>query len=216
MKLEMLTFAVAAMLVTPFAGLCQLNQGLIAWYPFNGNAIDASGNGLNGTLWNSPSFVAGPSPGTQAIYLVGQGEFGTSGQYVGIPSIDLSPFSGFTVSLWANIQGITGYADPGEGLISLGVQYFGMGQVVTIAYYPDDGQLTFIAGDARIDPVRLLYEPMASILVSFCKWSYDNLPRRTSLRYCRRYNGSFRWECWHGHSLVGRRRSLHALHRESI
>lgn len=212
----MLTFAVAAMLVTPFAGLCQLNQGLIAWYPFNGNAIDASGNGLNGTLWNSPSFVAGPSPGTQAIYLVGQGEFGTSGQYVGIPSIDLSPFSGFTVSLWANIQGITGYADPGEGLISLGVQYFGMGQVVTIAYYPDDGQLTFIAGDARIDPYASYMNQWHRFSLVFANGLMTTYLDGQVLGTRRRYNGSFRWECWHGHSLVGRRRSLHALHRESI
>src|SRR5215831_14686616 len=34
-----------------------LNQGLIAYYPFNGNANDASGNGNNGILQNGVSFV---------------------------------------------------------------------------------------------------------------------------------------------------------------
>jgi hypothetical protein len=29
---------------------CSINDGLVAWYPFNGNANDASGNGNNGTV----------------------------------------------------------------------------------------------------------------------------------------------------------------------
>jgi hypothetical protein len=33
------------------------STGLVAYYPFNGNANDESGNGNNGTLINSPSFV---------------------------------------------------------------------------------------------------------------------------------------------------------------
>lgn len=34
-----------------------LNLGLVAYYPFNGNANDESGNGRHGTLMNSPSFA---------------------------------------------------------------------------------------------------------------------------------------------------------------
>jgi len=30
--------------------LADLNEGLVAYYPFNGNADDASGNGNNGTI----------------------------------------------------------------------------------------------------------------------------------------------------------------------
>ena len=39
--------------------LCQVNltQGLVAYYPFNGNANDVSGNGNHGTLYNGVSFV---------------------------------------------------------------------------------------------------------------------------------------------------------------
>ena len=94
-------------------------SGLVAWYPFNGNANDASGNGLNGTMYNSPTFVSGPVSGSQAIHLVGQGEYGASGQYVTIPSIELSGYNSFTISLLANIQGETS-SDAGEYVIGLG------------------------------------------------------------------------------------------------
>jgi hypothetical protein len=33
-----------------------LNMGLVAYYPFNGNANDASGNNRNGTLVNGATF----------------------------------------------------------------------------------------------------------------------------------------------------------------
>jgi hypothetical protein len=118
MKLKIFTFAVVAILITPLTGQCQLNRGLIAWYPFNGNANDASGNGRNGALGNSPSFVAGPVSGNEAVQLVGQDAFGTSGQYVAIPSIDFSSMRSFTISLWANIQGIS--APYEEALIAFG------------------------------------------------------------------------------------------------
>lgn len=35
-----------------------LSQGLLAYYPFNGNANDESGNGNNGTLFNGATIVA--------------------------------------------------------------------------------------------------------------------------------------------------------------
>src|ERR1044071_3034587 len=38
-------------------GQVNLNQGLVAYYPFNGNANDASGNGNNGVLQNGVTFV---------------------------------------------------------------------------------------------------------------------------------------------------------------
>jgi hypothetical protein len=36
-----------------------LSQGLVAYYPFDGDANDASGNNNNGTAVNSPTYVAG-------------------------------------------------------------------------------------------------------------------------------------------------------------
>ena len=34
------------------------NGGLVAYYPFSGNALDATGNGHNGTLVGSPTLTA--------------------------------------------------------------------------------------------------------------------------------------------------------------
>src|SRR5262245_47835685 len=39
-------------------GQVNLTQGLVAYYPFNGNANDASGNGNNGLLQNGVTFTA--------------------------------------------------------------------------------------------------------------------------------------------------------------
>jgi hypothetical protein len=130
------------------------NQGLVAFYPFNGNANDASGNGLNGTLWNSPTFVNGPFSNSEAIYLAGQGQFGTNGQYVTIPSIDLSSMSAFTISLWANIEGITSPGD-GEYVLGIGDDCPDNTHVVGIEYsFNGDGtyNVGFQAGNAGFGP----------------------------------------------------------------
>jgi hypothetical protein len=39
--------------------LTNVTPAFLAWYPFEGNAQDASGNGYNGTLSNGVTFVAG-------------------------------------------------------------------------------------------------------------------------------------------------------------
>ncbi len=61
----------------------------IAWYAFENNANDSSGNGFNGTLFNSPTFVAGHIG--QAINLNG------TNNYVQIPR---SIQDSFTIAFW--------------------------------------------------------------------------------------------------------------------
>ena len=71
-----------------------LNDGLVAYYPFNGNADDESGNGNHGTI-NNAVFVGGK---------LGLGlEFsGDLSSYVEVPHSDsLSPSTAITISLWA-------------------------------------------------------------------------------------------------------------------
>ena len=129
-----------------------LNQGLIAYYPFNGNANDASGNGRNGALYNSPAFIT--SPFGSAIHLIGQGRFGTGGQYVTIPSIDLSSMSAFTISLWANVEGITSPGD-GEYILEIGNDCPDNTHVVGIEYSFNSAgtyNLGFQAGNVGIGP----------------------------------------------------------------
>jgi Concanavalin A-like lectin/glucanases superfamily len=129
----------------------ETDSSLIAFYPFNGNADDASGHQADGTLQNSPSFVDGPFG--KGVQLVGQGQFGLGGQHVTIPPIDFSRMREFTVSLAANIEGNSSFPD-GEGLIAFGsTPGTGLG-VVDIGYGGprNSGDLEFHAGGATVSP----------------------------------------------------------------
>lgn len=79
------------------AGAPPIPASLIAWYPFNGNANDATGNGFNGTLVGSPSFVSGAS-GSQALQLNG------SSQYMdGDSNNQLTYSPSITYNVWVNV-----------------------------------------------------------------------------------------------------------------
>jgi hypothetical protein len=64
-----------------------LSQGLVAYYPFNGNANDVSGNGNNGVIHGNPSFVEGKSD--KAIYFNNPIGNTSITQYVTIPSSNI-------------------------------------------------------------------------------------------------------------------------------
>jgi hypothetical protein len=83
---------------------------LVAHYAFDGDATDSSGNGHDGTLVGTPTFVAGVKG--QAIQLPG-----VQGSYVDLGTFDPSVMTGnkLTVSLWANWKGTTGLY---QGLIA--------------------------------------------------------------------------------------------------
>jgi dienelactone hydrolase len=72
---------------------------LLGCWPLDGNAADASGNGNNGTLMNSPSFVAGKVD-SNALSLNG------TNQYVDVPVSSImsaiSAAKGVSISLWLN------------------------------------------------------------------------------------------------------------------
>jgi O-glycosyl hydrolase len=81
---------------------------LLAWYPFEGNTLDATGHGNGGTLANVV-FVAGKL-GTFAA------QFNSSSSYVQIPR---SISNDFTISFWVKTTdaGGTGQWWAGEGLV---------------------------------------------------------------------------------------------------
>ena len=128
-----------------------LNSGLIAYYPFDENANDASGNGRDATLMNSPSFVNGIRG--SAIYLKGNGEYGTGGQYVQLPPVQLTDYPAFTIALWAKIDGNTSPLGSGEGLITFGSQGVGCSGVIAIQYSIGSagGELNFVSGGGPDD-----------------------------------------------------------------
>ena len=46
-------FVIAVLVFTNGIASADLNDGLVAYYPFNGNANDESGNGYNGTVYGA-------------------------------------------------------------------------------------------------------------------------------------------------------------------
>lgn len=73
-------------------------NGLVAYYPFNGNAGDASGTGNNGTAYGGTSFVTGKVG--QAISLDG-----VNG-YVAVNDSSSLNLTNFTVAMWVNLNNL--------------------------------------------------------------------------------------------------------------
>lgn len=87
-------FAIDSALFYGVGASYTLNDGLVAYYPFNGNANDESGNGNHGTIYNS-TFVDGKSGSALEFS-------GDLTSYVEVPHSDsLSPSSAVSISLWA-------------------------------------------------------------------------------------------------------------------
>jgi hypothetical protein len=84
------SLAFFAFLTLHFTSTAQvlITNGLVAYYPFNGNAIDASGNGDNGTLVGAAQY--GPGISGQGLVLNGSG----AGVALGAPAnLQLQNFS---------------------------------------------------------------------------------------------------------------------------
>lgn len=97
-----------------------LTNGLVAYYPFNGNAIDASGNGNNATPGGNYTFVTNGlsdgalrTTGDNSIYYSGGGH-----ALLPIFSSDLN--TGFTFSVWTKVQYVGGNPFPEEAIIGFG------------------------------------------------------------------------------------------------
>lgn len=83
-----------------------LTNGLVAFYPFNGNANDASGNGNNASVQGTYQFLTN---GT--LHLIGDGAlFYSGGGYVALPNYG-NLNSGFTISIW-----VANETDHGNGI----------------------------------------------------------------------------------------------------
>ena len=87
-----------------------ITNGLVAYYPFNGNANDATGNQNDGTAINGVSYV--PSP------LGSAASFNGSSQYIALPNT-ISNYQDLSVTFWVNTSDSNPNGFPyGEFLIS--------------------------------------------------------------------------------------------------
>jgi hypothetical protein len=94
-----------------------LRYGLVVYFPFDGNANDKSGNGINGITKGGVSFVSDRSGNpSSSIYLNGN-------SYVELPGLPFNFYTSFCVSFWIwaeRIQLISAnILDKGNGLSSL-------------------------------------------------------------------------------------------------
>ena len=85
-----------------------LTSGLVAWYPFTGNANDASGNGNNGTVSGATLTTDGFGNANSSY------DFNGSSNYISVPPADsLKLKNEITLSAWVNFSGGTS-GNPGS------------------------------------------------------------------------------------------------------
>jgi len=77
------------------------NEGLVAYYAFENNTEDSSGNGLHGTVVGDPIYVEGPAGYGTAMDFDGEGDYIDCGAD---PAFDIT--DEITVAAWANIISI--------------------------------------------------------------------------------------------------------------
>lgn len=88
----------------------QPTQGLIAYYPFNGNANDESGNGKHGTLQGSYEIIDGII-GNAFRFVGGFSSDDSLGGHVLLPNFHFSSLNNFSYSLWVKEESITAGAE---------------------------------------------------------------------------------------------------------
>ncbi|MBN9380250.1 MAG: gliding motility-associated C-terminal domain-containing protein [Chitinophagaceae bacterium] len=83
-------------LLFPYPGSAQdLTTGLLAYYPFNGNTNDATGNGNNGTLVNNPTLTTDKAGNPNSAY-----SFDGVNNYISIPGTNLNPLNALSVAMF--------------------------------------------------------------------------------------------------------------------
>jgi hypothetical protein len=96
---KLFVFLAVAGLIFTFTGVCfaDLNDGLVAYYPFNGNADDESGNGNHGTVYGA-TITEDRFGNTESAY-----SFNSVGNYdfIGVSnSSSLSNLEEISVAFW--------------------------------------------------------------------------------------------------------------------
>lgn len=147
-----------------------LSSGLVAYYPFNGNANDESGNGHNGTLYGSTLTADRMGNPNSAFYFNG-----TASDYIYVGPISIS--LPVTVTLWlnsttrndqwntllgwnnTNIPGFNGIAiqTNGDGTIRARVGSYFSDDMISNSIIDGDGKWHCIVINRNLNNERKLY-----------------------------------------------------------
>lgn len=139
-----------------------LKMGLIAWYPFNNNAADSSGNGNNGTIFNVSSTTDRHGNANSAYYFDGATSYITVDDNAALRLSNTD----FTLNMWVNPDSYTALS--GSALLSKNSGAYGQGWNCSIVGYGNQdgaglgvpfynvsgGADPFAAGNNRIDTVK--------------------------------------------------------------
>ena len=130
-----LTYSITNFDRTPQANAC-INNGLIGWWKFNGNANDSSTSGINGTV-NGATLITGQNGAANGAYQLGE-----TAKYItmGNPSAYANLGSnGFTYSAWAMRTGTSVNQWPmimgaGNTHIYFGIRTFNFSDTIGFEY----------------------------------------------------------------------------------
>jgi hypothetical protein len=114
-------------------------NGLVGWWPFNGNANDESGNGNNGTKYGATMTNDRNGFPNSAYY------FNGSAQYITVPAIQsLNNATDATFSLWAKVNGNNGWTNNNGGRAQYFLSRDGDFQSTFFGIYFEQGNNTFV------------------------------------------------------------------------
>jgi hypothetical protein len=93
-------------------------DGLVGWWPFNGNANDESGNGNNGTV-NGATLSSDRNGVNNSAYSFNYQNWtwGAGGDYIYIPFSSLFNSANLTISVWFNLYSL-GYNNSGVTIVN--------------------------------------------------------------------------------------------------
>jgi len=132
-----------------------LQNGLIAYYPFNGNVNDESGHGNDGILRGEYQFVDGIK--NQAIRLLCHGYSDSLGGHVLLPNFHFTSMPSFSYAMWVKEESLRvseQYISFRDDLGSNGLSYAG------IYHLPDIDSIDFQVGLTITDhPLRVPFLP---------------------------------------------------------
>jgi Concanavalin A-like lectin/glucanases superfamily len=152
-----------------------LSIGLLAYYPFDGNVRDISGNYLDGYIRNNCYYVNGVLG--KALYVVGQDSaFSSSGGYVVIPPIDTTGLNALSICIWVKEDTLYIPKVGGEAYIMFGID--GAAWCGIVHFY---GDIEFAAGavgdltsPGAINPILVPFDSSDTYKWVFYSLVYNN------------------------------------------
>jgi len=159
MRIRVFTIIAAGLLLLSTSTVkADITEGLVAWYPLNGNASDASGNGKNGAIHGATTVADRFGNAGSALSFDGLND------YAGLPNNNpiWLPQDDFTVSAWVRFDRDP-LTNPVEFVLQFDFNYY-TNQDLCIGYgiyrNPDDGRVNFQMETATATNSLLSQDPM--------------------------------------------------------